>query len=307
MNFKNLAKMIDETKIATYIENEPLSNHSSIKIGKNIRILVYPNNTLGLIEIIKYCNKYKINKYIIGRGSNVLFLDEDINAVFIKLEKNFNNLKIEKNIVTVGAGYQLKKLAKLISKNGFSGLEFAGGIPATLGGAIYMNAGAHTGQISDCIKSVTVLDENCNILKLNSDDCLFEYRKSIFQEKKWTIIECELEFKKGDKAQIFKKMSGNLEYRKEMQPLDKLSFGSVFRNPPNNHAGKLIEDYGLKEKRIGGASFSKKHANFIINEGNATRYDVISLINLAIDTIKKETGIKLEVEVEIFKDDKDEQ
>lgn len=284
-------------------EKEKLSDHCSIRVGGVAAAIFYPENVEDVISAIKKCKEQDVDFKIIGRGSNIIFPDGILECLLIKISNNGDELSfVGDELISVDAAYSLQKLSKVLSKKGYKGLEFAGGIPGTLGGAIYMNAGAHTGEIQDIIYEVTCLDENLNIIKLSKDDCDFKYRKSIFQKENYVILSAVLKMEKGDNAEIFKKMSGNLEYRKEMQPLNWPSFGSVFKNPENNHAGKVIDELGLKGYTIGGAQVSLKHANFIINNGGATSKDVKDLINYIKTKAYEEKGIELFTEVEIIEE-----
>ncbi len=304
MQLSNLMYYIRENLTGTLIQEDSMSNHCSIRVGGTVAGVFYPDTVEDIVRAIKKCNEFDVKYKIIGRGSNIIFPDYNVDYLFIKIAKTCDEYDIIDNeLINVDAGYSLQKLSKKLSKEGFKGLEFAGGIPASLGGAIYMNAGAHTGEIKDVIKEVVCLDQDFKIVKFNNEDCKFEYRKSIFQKNNYIILSATLKMQKGDKAQIFKNMSGNLEYRKEMQPLKWPSFGSVFKNPPGNHAGKIIEELGLKGYKIGGAQVSLKHANFIINNGDASSEDVINLINLIKKEAKDKLNIEFETEVEIFKEE----
>ena len=282
------------------LENEPMERHTSMRVGGKVRAYILCENIDNLIKIIKFL-KDKNQKYmIIGRGSNIIFPDYDMDLVVIAINNVLNNLEINNNIITVGAGYSLQKLAKQVSKLGLSGLEFAGGIPGSIGGSVYMNAGAHLSMISNVISKVYCLDENGNKLELTKDKCQFSYRNSIFQKKNLIIYQVELKLEQKERSEVYKKMAGNLSYREELQPLDLPSCGSVFKNPENNHAGKLIDEAGLKGIKIGGALVSTKHANFIVNSGNASAENIKELIIYIKETIKEQFGITLEEEIKIL-------
>ncbi len=296
---KKLMEYITENQLGEIIENADVKNHTYVKTGGNVKILYLPKDVDSLIEVCKYIKKNNINSYVIGRGSNLLFPDGERDMVVIKISKVLDHLSITGTNITVGAGYSLQALARTVSKLGLSGLEFAGGIPGAVGGSTFMNAGAHTGDMSKIIKKVTTIDRNGKIKTYTNSQCQFSYRHSIFQENNELIVEVELALEQKDVAEVFKRMTGNLEYRKEMQPLDMPSFGSTFRNPAGYHAGKLIEDAGLKGYTIGGAQISEKHANFIINTGMATTADFIELIKLTQAKIEETTGLKLYTEVRI--------
>lgn len=297
-DFKNYVEVNSLGKI---LENESMVHHTYIKTGGRVKLLYIPNSVDTLAKAYKYIIDNKINYFVIGRGSNLLFPDHPEEMVIIKLSRVIDHLSINGTNVVVGSGYSLQTLARMVSKLGLSGLEFAGGIPAAMGGATFMNAGAHTGELSMIITRVTTVTSEGKIKDYTNQQCEFSYRHSVFQENDDIIVEIEMELVKSDAAAVFKRMSGNLEYRKEMQPLDKPSFGSTFRNPVGDHAGRLIEHVGLKGYKIGGAQISEKHANFIINYDLASTQDVIDLIGLVQARVKAETGYDLETEVRIVK------
>ncbi len=283
--------------------DEDAKNHCYMKVGGKLATIYYPKDVTSLQKVLNLLKEKKLKFKVLGRGSNLIFEDEYFDMFFIKISNVLDELNIiNGEFIEVGAGYSLQKLAKILSKKGYEGLEFAGGIPATVGGAVFMNAGAHLKEMKDIIWEVTYLDENYDIKKLIKEKCEFEYRKSIFHKKDYIILSVKLHMKKGDKAAIFKHMSGNLEYRKEMQPLDMPSFGSVFKNPKDHHVGKLIEDLGLKGYSIGDAIISTKHANFILNNGDAKTKDIVKLIDHIKKEVKNVYSIELHEEVEIFKE-----
>lgn len=297
-DFKNYVEI---NSLGKLLENESMVHHTYIKTGGRVKLLYIPNSVESLAQAYKYINDHQINYFVVGRGSNLLFPDHPAEMVVIKLSRVLDDVAIDGTKVVVGSGYSLQTLARMVSKLGLSGLEFAGGIPAAMGGATFMNAGAHTGDLSKVITAVTTVTATGEIKKYSNQECQFSYRHSIFQEINDIIVEVEMELVQSDVAAVFKRMSGNLEYRKEMQPLDKPSFGSTFRNPVGDHAGRLIEQVGLKGYKIGGAQISEKHANFIINYDLASTQDVIDLIGLVKSRVKAETGYELETEVRIVK------
>ena len=293
--------MLNELKKYGIVEeNEAMKLHTSMRVGGEVKAYILCESIDNLKKVIGILKKNKQKYMVIGRGSNLIFPDYQMDLVVIAINNTINNLDINDNIITVGAGYSLQKLAKQVSKLGLSGLEFAGGIPGSIGGSVYMNAGAHLGMMSDVVTKVYCIDSNGNEYILNQDDCQFSYRKSIFQEKDLIIYQVELKLILKERSEVYKKMAGNLSYREELQPLDLPSCGSVFKNPENNHAGKLIDEAGLKGTKIGGAVVSTKHANFIVNEGNATAKNIKELIIYIKETIKEQFGITLEEEVKIL-------
>lgn len=296
----DLKLFVEKNNLGELLENESMHHHTYVKTGGRVHLLYAPNSVESLAKAFKFITDNSIKYFVIGRGSNLLFTDHPDEMVVIKLSKVIDHVEIIGTNVVVGGGYSLQALARRTSKLGLSGLEFAGGIPAAMGGATFMNAGAHTGDLSMIITRVTTITTGGTIKHYTNEECKFSYRHSIFQEVDEIIVEVEMELEQCDVATVFKRMSGNLEYRKEMQPLDKPSFGSAFRNPVGDHAGRLVELVGLKGYKIGGAQISDKHANFIINYDLATTQDFIDLIELAKSRVKAETGFDLETEVRII-------
>lgn len=277
-------------------ENESLKLHTTYKVGGIAKYFITPNDFDELIKLLKYLKENNIKYMILGNGSNTIFSSKTYDGVIINLS-NLNKMKIDGNKIFVEAGYQLIKLSIDAMNNNLSGLEFASGIPANVGGAIYMNAGAYKSDMSELIEEVTFLDENYELKTLRKDELNFSYRHSLFQEKNYIIISAVLKLNNGNKEEIKALMDKRKQRRVESQPLEYPSAGSVFRNPSEDiFAGKLIEDLGLKGYSIGDAKISEKHANFIINNGNATGEDIKSLIDLVKKKVKEKYDIDLIVE-----------
>lgn len=277
-------------------ENESLRLHTTYKVGGVAKYFISPESIDELIKLVKYLKENNIKYMILGNGSNTIFSSKTYDGVIINLNK-INNMKIDGNKIYVEAGYQLIKLSIDAMNNNLSGLEFASGIPANVGGAIFMNAGAYKSDMSEVIEDVTFLDEDLNIKTLTKDELNFSYRHSLFQEKDYIIISANLVLNNGNKEEIKELMDNRKQRRIESQPLEYPSAGSVFRNPAEDiYAGKLIEDLGLKGYSIGNAKISEKHANFIINIGNATGEDIKALIVLVKDKVKEKYNIDLIVE-----------
>ncbi len=289
---------IKKLKVGKLEVNVDLKNYCTYKVGGIGKLLVIPDNEKSLLKLIEYIKKNKIKYKILGNGSNLIFGDFD--GVLIKLDK-FNNLEIKDTIVRVGAGYSLIKLAMKVSKMGLSGLEFATGIPGTVGGAVYMNAGAYKTDMGYIVSEVKVIDKDLKIKTLYNKELNYHYRDSLFQHEDYIILEVKLILKKGNKDEIMSIIENRKQRRLMTQPLEYPSAGSVFRNPENDFAGRLIEDIGYKGKTIGGASVSEKHANFIINFGNASTKDVINLIDDIKKQVKEKYDIELKCEQEIVK------
>ncbi|MEH7254840.1 UDP-N-acetylmuramate dehydrogenase [Neobacillus niacini] len=292
---------IQELNIGKVKKNEPLSLHTTMKIGGPADLLIEPSSLENIQKVIAFINERKLQWRAIGRGSNLLVSDKGIEGVVIKLGSGLDHLSINDSTIRVGGGHSLISLSTLISKKGLAGLEFASGIPGSVGGAVYMNAGAHGSDISKILTKAHILFEDGEIKWLSKDDMEFTYRTSVLQKKRpGIVLEAEFALTKGDRAAIVSQMQKNKDYRKETQPWNFPCAGSIFRNPLPNYAGKLIEDAGLKGYQIGGAKVSEMHGNFIVNAGNASARDVLDLIQYIKDTIQNSYGIKMETEVEII-------
>lgn len=276
-----------------------LSTLTTYKTGGIAKLVVYPNNINNLKQLLKLIHKHNIKYFILGKGSNTLFSDKEFNGVIIKLDK-LNNFEIKGTEIYVESGMILSKLVQASIKNELTGLEFAIGIPGTIGGAIYMNAGAYGNNMSNIVKSVIVLDEKLQIEEIPLEKLKFDYRYSIFQANKNLIcVAANIKLEHGNHDEIASKIKENLLKRKNSQPLEYPSAGSVFRNPEGNYAGKIIEELGLKGKNIGGAEISTKHANFIINKNNASSSDILNLIKLVQKEVKDKYKIDLKLEQQL--------
>ena len=277
-------------------ENESLKLHTTYKVGGIAKYYITPKDFDELIKLLKYLKDNNIKYMILGNGSNTIFSSKTYDGVIINLS-NLNKMEIRDDRIFVESGYQLIKLSMDAMNNNLTGLEFASGIPANIGGAIFMNAGAYKSDMSDLIEEVTFLDENFELKTLKNKELKFSYRNSLFQEKDYVIISTILKLNSGNKEEIKELMDKRKKRRIESQPLEYPSAGSVFRNPSEDiFAGKLIEDLGLKGYSIGDAKISEKHANFIINTGNATGEDIKSLIELVKNKVKEKYNIDLIVE-----------
>lgn len=292
---------IQELNIGKVKRNELLSQHTTMKIGGPADIFIEPSSLENIQKVMTFLKERQIPWRAIGRGSNLLVSDKGIEGVVIKLGSGLDHLTINDSTITVGGGHSLVSLSTLISKKGLSGLEFASGIPGSVGGAVYMNAGAHGSDISKILTKAHVLFEDGSIEWISNDEMEFTYRTSVLQKKRpGIVLEAEFQLTKGDRSAIVSQMQKNKDYRKETQPWNFPCAGSIFRNPLPNYAGKLIEDAGLKGFQMGGAKISEMHGNFIVNAGNATAKDVLDLIQYIKDTILNLYGIKMETEVEII-------
>ncbi len=280
-------------------ENVNMIKLSTYKAGGIARIVAYPSKVQQLIELIKLLKSRDIKYKVIGNGSNLLFSDKEYEGVLINL-KNFDTCKfISNNRVKVGAGFSLIKLSLRCAKRGLTGLEFASGIPGTVGGAVFMNAGAYKSDMGYIVSSCKVLTDKLEVITLTNAELDFHYRTSFLQKHpEYICLEATLHLRKGKKEAIESVIEERKKRRVSSQPLEFPSCGSVFRNPSDDFAGRLIEEAGLKGKRIGGAVVSEKHANFIVNDNNATGEDIHSLIMLVHDTVLEKYGVDLKIEQE---------
>lgn len=294
-----LIKIINEKGLGTYKENVSLKTLTTYKTGGIARLLVFPNSVESLIKIIEIIKENNIKYKIFGNGSNILASSNKYDGVIIKLTK-LNNLIENDGQIEVEAGYNFALLANNMSKKGYTGLEFACGIPATVGGAVYMNAGAYLSDVSNVLTKVDILDENLELKTLKNEELEYSYRHSIFMSKNWIILKAYFKLEKGDKDKIIALINDRKNRRVTSQPLDYPSAGSVFRNPEGQFAGKLIEDSNLKGYTHGGGQISDKHANFIINKNDATAEDIKYLMDLAQSEVEKNYGIKMKIEQELF-------
>ena len=293
-----IANDIKKLNVGKVVTDVLMKNYTTYKVGGKVICMVYPDDEASLIKLMSYLKENSIKHKIIGNGSNVIFNDKGYDGVIVKLD-NFNNLKIINNTITAGAGYMLNKLALRVSRLGFTGMEFATGIPGTVGGAVFMNAGAYKSDMGYILKSIRVLTPNLNIITMYNKDLDFHYRSSYLQSNPGYIcLEATIVLKKGNPEEIIELINSRKERRLESQPLEYPSAGSVFRNPEGDFAGRLIEEIGYKGKKIGGAQVSEKHANFIINSGNAKGEDIKKLITEIKNKIKKKYKIELKIEQE---------
>lgn len=295
---KKIVEFIKKQKIGTIKENVSMKNHTTYKVGGVARIMVHPKSVNKLILLIKKLNDEKVKYKVLGYGSNLIFSDDDYNGVIIKLDL-LNKVKIKDTIITAEAGASLVKLSYKALKEGLTGLEFASGIPGTVGGAVFMNAGAYKSDMGYIVSEVKVLTPDLKIKTLYNKDLNYRYRNSFLKENpKYICLQAKIVLRHGDRKLIKELMETRRQKRLLTQPLEYPSAGSVFRNPKDDFAGRIIEDCNLKGYKIGGAKVSGKHANFIINESNATAKDIKDLITYVHDKVKKETGVDLKIEQE---------
>lgn len=299
-NYKDLFKDIyleDSIKV-----NEPMKKHITFKVGGPADILLEPSDEEQIIKSIEICKNNNIPYIVIGNGSNLLVRDGGIRGVIIKLS-GLNFIKVDGNYITAGAGVVLKDVSDVALENSLTGFEFASGIPGSVGGAVFMNAGAYDGEMKNIISSVTVLDKEGNIVTLEKDELEFGYRTSSVKTEGYIVISAQFELQLGDKVKIKNRIDELTQKREEKQPLEYASAGSTFKRPEGYFAGKLIQDAGLKGFTIGGAAVSQKHSGFVINTGNATAQDVLDVIKHVQDEVKNQFGVELKTEVRIIGED----
>ena len=299
--------MSDIFETIDYKKDETLKKHTTMRVGGNAKYVFFPTSSDEIKAIISYCKDNNEKYILIGNGSNIIFSDKGYDGIVIKLSANMSKISAEGERIYAEAGAVLSKVANLARDNELAGMEFAAGIPGTIGGAVSMNAGAYGGEMKDIIEYVDILEDG-NIVRYDNADMKFGYRRSIVNDDEHDISEnveriiigASIKLSKGNKKDIEAKMEELKEKRIEKQPLEYPSSGSTFKRPEGYFAGKLIEDAGLKGYRVGGAMVSKKHAGFVINYDNATAEDVIRLIDDVRDKINEKYGVELSPEVKII-------
>ncbi len=295
MSLNTLISFCRENSIGFKV-NEPMSLHTSFKIGGAADIFISVRSALELSKVLKMCGELNIPYFIIGKGSNLLVSDLGIEGAVISLA-DMNGVEVKGEEIICGAGAALSDVCRAALDNSLTGLEFAYGIPGSIGGAVYMNAGAYGGEMSAVVLSAECLTKGGDIARVQVEDMNFGYRKSVFKENGMTVLSTVLRLKKGDQKEIKEKMVDYISRRKSKQPLEYPSAGSFFKRPEGYFAGALIEKNGLKGVCVGGAQVSQKHAGFIINLGGATCEDVKKLGRKVSNTVFSADGVKLEREV----------
>ena len=285
--------------------NEKMSKYTTMRVGGPCDCIVFPDEISKIKEVIDFCKNENITFFVIGNGSNLLVKDEGIHGVVIKLGHRFSKIELDGEYILAYAGATMPTLSQLAKKNSLKGLEFACGIPGTIGGGVKMNAGAYGSQISDILYEVTYMDEREEIKTIKNKDCSFGYRKSIFTiNPNYVILSAKFKLERGNIDEIENKMKENSLARKAKQPLEYPNFGSVFKRPEGYFVGKLVDDAGLRGYKIGGAQVSTKHTGFIVNVDNATCKDVLDLIGYVQTTVYNKFNVKLTPEVIIIGGDK---
>ncbi len=276
-----------------------MSDYTTFQIGGPIDVLVEPDDTEQLCRVLVWCRDNNMPFFIFGAASNLLVRDKGIRGVGIRLADRFSRFKVEGESIFAQVGIRLSDLARIAADNELTGMEFAEGIPGTLGGAVVMNAGAYDHEIKEILAEVDAVDSDGRIINFKPEDMKMAYRQSVFQENKMTVVSARIALSHSNKELINAKMQELRDSRASKQPLDKPSAGSVFRRPEGYYVGPMVEKLGLKGFQIGGAKVSKKHAGFIINAGNATAADVLALIEEVQLRARQEFGVDLQTEIRI--------
>lgn len=283
--------------------NEEMKNHTTFKIGGPVDIMVLPQDEEDVGTVVSFCRQRDIPLFIFGVGSNLLVRDGGIRGVAMKLGENLDEVEVNGEEIHAQAGVKLSALARIASFHSLSGLEFAEGIPGSLGGALVMNAGAYDGEMQDVVTAVRAISSDGSIKTFKNGEMQFGYRQSIFQSNGYIIISATLKLVTGNRIEIEKRILEFARRREEKQPLDKPSAGSTFRRPPGFYVGPMLEELGLKGYQIGNAQVSSKHAGFIVNNGNATARDVLDLIALIQQKAKGRFGVDLQPEIRVVGED----
>lgn len=298
------SKIIDSIIEYTAPENvkldETLSGYTTFKIGGPAKCLVEIDTVKQLTDVSQYLKREKIPYYVLGNGSNTLFADEGYDGVVIHLGNKISDVRVEGNLIYAEAGAMLARVSKEAQKASLTGLEFAAGIPGTVGGGVVMNAGAYDGEMKQVVKSVSAVSPEGEFVTLSNEEATFGYRSSLMRHTGYVVTEVVFELEEGNAEEILAKMNDFNERRRSKQPLEYPSAGSTFKRPEGYFAGKLIMDAGLRGYTVGGACVSEKHCGFVINKGGATAKDVVTLIENVKAKVKEDTGIELEPEIEII-------
>ena len=284
------------------LTNEPMKNHTTFHIGGPCEYFLQPQSVSEVQILLQICREEKIPSYIIGNGSNLLVSDAGITGAVIQIYKRMNEITVSGEEIKVQAGVLLSQLAKAAVDNSLGGLEFAAGIPGTVGGAVVMNAGAYGGEIKDVLTQAVVLTRDGEIITLAKEALALGYRTSVVKEKKYIVLETTFKLQREDKAIIQNKMNELKEQRVSKQPLEYPSAGSTFKRPEGHFAGKLIMEAGLRGFAVGDAQVSEKHCGFVINRGSAMAADVLQLMQTVKEKVKEQSGIELEAEVQLLGD-----
>ena len=298
MKFSQVKEDLEKLDVGEMIEDEPMYKHTTYKVGGPARIYLKVKDVDSLIKTIKYCGKHRVKYLVIGRGSNLLCSDREYEGLIISLNECFNEIKVNGSTMIAQAGVPMISLSYQAAKIGLSGFEFMGGIPGSIGGGIYMNAGAYKYDLASVVKTVTLLNEKHEVVTFNNEQMDFSYRHSICQDnRKLIVLEVTFELTAKSPDEIKAVLDKRKERRMSSQPWNMPSAGSVFRNPQDKPAWQYIDECGLRGYEIGGAQVSPKHSNFIVNNGYASAKDIYDLIMLVQEKVNEKFGVKLRREV----------
>lgn len=292
--YEHIRTIIPEERL---LFHEPMSSHTTFRVGGEAECVIVVETKDELAKIISYFGRLEQDYFVLGNGSNLLVGDKGYRGVIIKFGKQMGAICVEQNHIVVGAGAPLSLVASAAKEKGLSGLEFAAGIPGTVGGAIVMNAGAYGGEMKQVVQMVRVMDKEGEILTLDNDTMEFGYRTSIIKDRPFIVLGAILRLTPGNEEEIGRKMEELMKQRKSKQPLEYPSAGSTFKRPEGHYAGKLIMDAGLRGYRIGGAQVSEKHCGFVINAGGATAADIKEVIEEIQERVLDRFHVRLEPEV----------
>lgn len=298
MKLTQVKEDLKQMQIGDILEDEPMYKHTTYKVGGPAKIYIKAKDIDALKRIVKYCRKHRINHLVIGRGSNLLFSDREFDGIIISLNEYFHTYSVNGCLIKAKAGMPMIKLAYEAAKIGLSGFEFMGGIPGTIGGGVYMNAGAYKYDMASVVKEVTILNDKLEVITLTHEQMEFAYRKSILQEhKRWIVLEVLFELTPKEPSEIQAVLDKRKERRMSSQPWNLPCAGSVFRNPETKSAWQYIDEAGLRGYEIGGAQVSPKHSNFIVNNGYASAKDIYDLIHHVQSVVEEKFDVKLKQEV----------
>ncbi|WP_249322520.1 UDP-N-acetylmuramate dehydrogenase [Wansuia hejianensis] len=303
MDKNQLIQIFNKEDIGEVFFNEPMKNHTSFKIGGPADVMIVPHNENQIVKAVKLCRENNIDHYIMGNGSNLLVRDGGMRSAVIKINEGFKDIEINGDRIICQSGALLTAVSRRAAEKSLTGMEFANGIPGTIGGAVTMNAGAYGGEMKDVITKVRILDRNNNIKEYTNEEMNFRYRGSRVVDEGLIVLGVEIQLKVGDFEKIREKMKDLTHQRTSKQPLELPSGGSTFKRPTGYYAGKLIMDSGLRGLRYGGAQVSEKHCGFVVNVDNATCKDVLSLISVIQKTVRDNYDVDLEPEIKIIGED----
>lgn len=297
MNLKFYDKLTDYIEETRIYKEEPMKKHTTFRVGGNADYFVVPKTEEEVKNIVSLCKSEGMPYFVLGNGSNLLVGDKGYRGVIIQICKEMNQIEVQGTSLLVQAGALLSKVGSAALEAGLTGVEFASGIPGTMGGAVFMNAGAYGGEMKDILAEVTVLDERGEVRVLKKEELELGYRTSVVAKKGYVVLSARVELQSGDKEKIEARMQELKVQRTTKQPLEYPSAGSTFKRPEGYFAGKLISDSGLRGFQVGGAQVSEKHCGFVINKENATASDIVELMNQVIEKVQNEFGVTLEPEV----------